>query len=111
MDLKIASKCFIEQGLDLIVDSAGKRIPVKSAIFCKKRSFIITEDGDINNFTGEERDVIYQATDEDFNYFEAQVRELDAKRNQSIIASILGSLKVQGTRLEEGKLPVFHQSQ
>ena len=33
-------------------------------------------------------DVIYQAADEDFNFFEAQVRELDAEGNQSIITGI-----------------------
>ena len=84
MDLKIAGKCFFEQGSDLIVDSAGNKIPAKSVIFCKKRAFIITEDGNINKFSGEEMDVIYQATDEDFNFFEAQVRELDAEKNQNI---------------------------
>ena len=80
MDLKIVSKCFIEQGWDLIVDSAGNRIQAKSVIFCKKRAFIITKDGDINKFAGEEMDVIYQAADEYFNFFEAQVRELDAEK-------------------------------
>ena len=71
MGLKIASKCFIEQGSDLIVDSAGNRIPAKSVIFCKKRAFVITKDEDINKFTGEEMEVIYQAADEDFNFFKA----------------------------------------
>ena len=41
-------------------------------------------------------DVIYQAADKDFNFFEAQVKELDAERNQSIITSIFGTLT--GTR-------------
>ena len=27
-------------------------------------------------------DVIYEATDEDFKFFEAQVKELDVERNQ-----------------------------
>ena len=85
MDLKIASKCFIEQGLDIIVDSTGNRVPAKSVIFCKKIAFIITEDGDIDKFSGEEMGVIYQAADEDFNFFEAQVRELNAERNESIL--------------------------
>ena len=78
-----------------MVDSVGNRIPAKSVIFYKNRAFIITEDGDIDKFTGEEMNVIYQATDEDFNFFEAQVRELDAERNQSIITGILGPLKIQ----------------
>ena len=68
MDFKIARKCFIEQGSDLIVDSAGTKIPRKSIIFCKKSPFIITEDGDIDKFSGEEMDVIYQASDEGFNF-------------------------------------------
>ena len=75
MDIKVVSKCLIEQGSDLIVDAAGKRILAKSVIFCKKRPFIITKDGDIDLFAGGEMDVIYQATDEDFNFFESQVRE------------------------------------
>ena len=41
-------------------------------------------------------DVIYQATYEDFNFFEAQVRKLDAERNQSIITSIFRT--ITGTR-------------
>ena len=32
MDLEIASKCFIEQGSDLTVDSAGNKIP--DAVLC-----------------------------------------------------------------------------
>ena len=69
MDLKIAGKCFTEQGSDLFVDSAGNRISAKSVIFCTKRAFVITKDGDINQFSGEEMHIIYQATDEDFNFF------------------------------------------
>ena len=57
--------------------------------------------GDMDKFAGEEMDVIYQATDEDFNFFESQVRKL----------VFLELLEVQGARLEEGKLPVFHQWQ
>ena len=109
MSLKIASKYFIEQGSDLIVDSAGNRIPAKSVIFRKKRAFVISKDGHIDKFTGEETDVIYQATDKDSNFFKAQVRELDVERNQSIITSILEPLQVQGTRLEGCKLLVYHQ--
>ena len=68
MDFKIARKSFIEQGSDLIVDSVGNKIPAQSAIFCKKRVFVITEDRDIDTFSGGEMDVIYQASDEVFNF-------------------------------------------
>ena len=57
---------------------------------------MITKDGDIDKFAGKEMCVIYQATDKDFNFFEAQVRELDSERNQSIITSIFRTLT--GTR-------------
>ena len=92
MDLKIASKCFIEKDSDLIVDSACSGIPAKSIIVCKQKAFIITKDGDIERFSGEGMGVIYQATDKDFNFLEAQVRELDAERNQSVLTSIFRSL-------------------
>ena len=58
MDLKIASKCFIEKDSDLIVDSAGSRMPVKSVIVCKQKAFIITEDGDTDRYLGEGMGVI-----------------------------------------------------
>ena len=102
----MAGKHFIEQGSDLIVDAVGNKIPAKTVIFCKKRPFIITKGGDINTFTGEEMDVIYQAADEDPSFSEAQVKELDAERSQSIVTSILEHLHVLGTKLQEGKLPV-----
>ena len=54
------------------------------------------EDGDIDKFTGEKVDGIYQATDKDFSFIEIQVNELDAERNQTIITSIFRTLT--GTR-------------
>ena len=56
-------------------------------------------------------DAIYQATDKDISFFETKVKELDAERNQSTITSILQSLQVQGTKLEDSKLLVSHQCQ
>ena len=41
-------------------------------------------------------DVTYQATDEDFKFFEAQVRELDVERKQSILTSLFRT--ITGTR-------------
>ena len=96
MDLKIASKCFVEKDSGLIVYSAGSSIPAKSINACKQKAFIITEDGDTDRFSGEGMGVIHQATDKDFNFLEAQVRELDAERNQSVLISIFISLT--GTR-------------
>ena len=40
--------------------------------------------------------VIYQATDDDFNFFESQTGEFNAERNQSIMTSIFRTLT--GTR-------------
>ena len=52
MDIKVISKCFIEQCSGLTVDAASNRIPTTSVIFCKKITFIITEDEDISLFAG-----------------------------------------------------------
>ena len=59
MGLKITDKCFIEQSSNLVVDSTGNRILARPVIFCKKRAFIITKDGDIYKFAGKEVDAIY----------------------------------------------------
>ena len=85
MDLKITGKCFIEKDSDIILDSAGSRVPAKSVIVCKQKAFIIMEDEDIDRFSGEGMGVIYQATDEHFNFFETPVRELDAERKPECI--------------------------
>ena len=37
-------------------------------------------------------DVIYQAADENLNFFEADVRDLDAERNQSILTNIFRTI-------------------
>ena len=37
-------------------------------------------------------DIIYQAADEDFNFFKAQLRKLDAERNESILTSIFRTI-------------------
>ena len=39
-------------------------------------------------FSGEGMGVISQTTDGDFNFLEAEVRELDAERNQNVLTSI-----------------------
>ena len=49
-------------------------------------------------------DVIYQAADEDFNFFQTQARELDAERNKSISTSLLRT--ITGTRHKTGRRQV-----
>ena len=82
MDLNIACQCFIEKDSLIVVDSAGSIIPAKAIIVCKEMAFIITEDGYIDRFSGEGMGVIYQAAGKDFNFLEAQVRELFPERKQ-----------------------------
>ena len=50
--------------------------------------FIITEDGNIDMFEGGKMDAIYQADDQYLDFFETQVRELQAKKSQGIITSV-----------------------
>ena len=96
MDFKVAGKCFIEQGSGLVIDTAGNRLPTKSVLFCRMAPFIITEDGDVDNFAGEKVDAIYQATDEYIDFFKEQARELQAEKSHSIITSVF--LAITGTR-------------
>ena len=67
MDLKVISKCFVEQGLGMVIDKVGNKLPAKSILFCKMTSFIITEDGNITKFDSGKMDAIYQADDQYFN--------------------------------------------
>ena len=67
---------------------APHKMHKSSVLFCKMTLFIITKNGDIDYFTGGQMDVIYQADDEYFNFFEEQFRELQAKKSQSIITRV-----------------------
>ena len=51
---------------------------------------------DIDKFKGGNMDVIYQADDQYFDFFEEQVKELQAKKNQGIKTSVL--LALTGSR-------------
>ena len=52
MDLKVAAKCIFEQDTGLVVDEAGNKLTAKSVMLCKMTPSIITEEGDIDYFTG-----------------------------------------------------------
>ena len=78
MHLKFTGKCFVKQGLGLV-------------LFCKMMPFIITEYGDIDKFKGGKMHAIYQAHDHYINIFEEQVRELQAEKSQGIITNVYSS--------------------
>ena len=63
MDLKVTGKCFIKQESGLVIDEAGNKLLAKSLLFCKMTPFVITEEGDIDNFTGGKMEAVYQADD------------------------------------------------
>ena len=69
MSFTITCQCFIKSQTDLIIDTAGNIHPAKTVTFCKKKAFIITEDGDI----------VCQAADENFNFLMNQVGEVIEK--------------------------------
>ena len=87
----------------MVIDESGNKLPAKSILFCKMTSFIINMDGNIDKFKGGEMDAIYQADDQYFNFFEEQVRKLQAKKSQGIITSIFGLLHVVGIKQEGGR--------
>ena len=76
MDLKVIGKYFFKQESGLVIGEEGNKLPVKSVIFCKMTPFVITEDWDINNFTGGKMEAIYQAGNQFLEFFEGQVKEL-----------------------------------
>ena len=88
MDFKVAGKCFVEQESGLVVHASGNKVTAKSVLFCRMTPFIITKEGDIDNFAGGKVDAIYQADDEYFDLFEELARELQVEKNQSIITSV-----------------------
>ena len=93
MDLKVTGKSFIKQESGLVIDEVGNKLSEKSVVFCKMTSFVITEEGDINNFTDGKMEAIYQVDDQHFEFFEGQVKELQVERSQSIITSVFPALK------------------
>ena len=72
----------------MVIDEAGNKLPAKSTLFCKMTPFIITKDGDMDKFKDGKMDAIYQADDHYFDFFEEQVRELQAEKSQGIITSV-----------------------
>ena len=44
MNLKVIGKSFVKQGLGMVIDKVGNKLPVKSILFCKMTSFIIMKD-------------------------------------------------------------------
>ena len=96
MDFKIAGKCFVKQESGLVVDASGNRLPTKSVLFYRMSPFIITKDGDIDNFTGGKVDAIYQAGGQYCDFFKEQVKKLQVEKSQSIITSVFQA--ITGTR-------------
>ena len=86
MDIKATGKCIIKQGSGLV--TTDKSLSTKSFLLCRMTPFIITEDADIDNFTGGKVYAIHQVDDQFFNFFEEEVKELQAGKGQSIITSI-----------------------
>ena len=85
--------------------------PTESVPFCRMTPFIITEDGNINNFVGGKVDDIYQADDQYFDFFKEQVKDLQVEKSLSIITSVFELLQVLGIKLEGGRLQGSHQYQ
>ena len=81
MDLKVTGKCFVKQESGLVIDQMDNKLLAKSVMFCKMTPFIITEEGDIDNFTGGKMEAVYQADDQFFEFFEWQVKELQVERS------------------------------
>ena len=69
MDHKVTGKCFIKQESGLVIDEAGNKLSAKCVMFCKMTPFIITEEGDIDNFTSGKMEAIYHVDNQFFEFF------------------------------------------
>ena len=79
--------CQTESGM--VIDEAGNKLLVKSVMFCRMMPFVITEEGDIDDFAGGKMEAVYQADDQ---FFEGQVKELHVEWSQRIIMSVFRAL-------------------
>ena len=82
MESTIAAQCLVEQETGLVLDMVGNRSPAGSVIICKLTQFVTTKDGDINYMGGGKMEMVYQADDEYFEFFDQQVKELHMERSQ-----------------------------
>ena len=86
----------MEQETGFLVDETGNKLQAKSVMMCQMTPFVITEEGNIDHFTGGKMENIYNVDERYFDFHEEQVKELKAEKNQSILASIFRVL--MGTR-------------
>ena len=71
---------------------AGSKLQAKSVVMCQMTPFVITEEGDIDHFTGSKIENICQADERYFHFLKGQARELEAEKYQSILASVFRAL-------------------
>ena len=79
MEYQVAGKCFVEQKTGLLIGEVGGKVQAKAMVMCWMTPFVITEEGDMNHFTGGKKENIYQADEQYFNFLEGQVRKLKAE--------------------------------
>ena len=76
---------------------------------------MVTEEGDINHFTGDKMDNIYHADDRYFDFLEEQVKELKAEKNQSFLGNMFRALTGSRHRTRQrqvtGMLPMLITSE
>ena len=87
-----AAQCMVVQDTGLVLDMAGNRLPAGSVIMCKLTTFVITEDSDIDYIGGGKMEMVYQATDQYFEFLNQQVKGLHMERSQGFTTSIFRGL-------------------
>ena len=92
MENTIAAQGMVEQDTHLVLDMACNRLPAWSVIMCKLTAFVITEDSDIDYLGGGKMEMVYQANDWYFEFFNQQVMELHTERSQGFITSVFRAL-------------------
>ena len=92
MESIFAAQCIVEQDSGLVLDMAGNKLSVGVVIICKLIAFVIMEDGDIDYLGGGKMEMVYQADDQYFKFFDQQGKELHVERSQGFITSVFRPL-------------------
>ena len=92
MASQVTAQCFLEQETGFLVDETGNKLQAKSMVMHKSTPYVVTEEGDIDHFTGGKMENIYHVDDRYSDYHEEQVKELKAEKNQSFLANMFRAL-------------------
>ena len=92
MAFQVSAQCFVQQKTGFLIDKTGNKLQAKSVVMCQSNPYMVTEEGDIDHFTGGKMENIYHVDDMYSDFLEKQVMELKAEKSQSILGNMYRAL-------------------